>query len=222
MINEILFFCHSITLLGIIAYATQQSLPMLTTCLAFNMVFANFFVLKQIILFGFTVTATDVFIVSITLGLGVMQKFYGEKAVRNAITINIFASFVYLVCTTFHLAYQAAPIDYAHQHYQTLLEFMPRIMIASLFVSWCTEQFNRVLIRNFLKLFNPTAATIWASCIAQTVDTIAFSILGLYGIAHSIVDIIQVSLIIKYTLLIISTPIIHCIYRFIKVHHAQV
>lgn len=222
MFNELLFFFHLIMLLALITYATARSLTMLNCCLALNIILANFFVLKQINLFGFTVTATDVFIVSITLGLGIMQKYYGEKAVKAAIQLNLYASLVYLLLSIIHLTYQPALMDTTQLHYQTLLGFMPRIMLASIFVSWCTEQCNRLLVRFFMKKINPASATLMASFIAQTGDTIAFSILGLYGIAHSIIDIIQVSLIIKYILLVIATPVIHWIYRFIKAPYDQI
>jgi uncharacterized integral membrane protein (TIGR00697 family) len=219
--NEILFLLHACAITGSTIIAASISLQALTGCIMLQIIFANFFILKQISLFNLIVTPTDVFIVSVTLGLGLMQTLYGEQEARKAITLNLYATLFYLMISMFHLAYLPAITDSSQIHYQTLLAFMPRIISASIAVSWAAEQFNRLFLRFALSLFSPTKATILSTGLSQTFDTLAFSTLGLYGLVPSIIDIIFVSLCIKYLLLIIASPMIHAAYRYLKEPHAQ-
>lgn len=217
--NELLFVAHVAVVLGALVLALRHGLASLTACIALQVVLANACVLKQINLFGFTVTATDVFIVGITLGLSLMQKYFGEAAAKKAITTNFFVGLLYVVLTMFHRWYLPAAVDTAHLHYAAIFDLMPRVVFASLAVGWCTEQINRILVRRFFTLMPTSLATLVASTLAQLWDTVAFSVFALYGVVAHLTDIMIVSFSIKLLVLIVAAPFVEVTCRFLKDPH---
>jgi uncharacterized integral membrane protein (TIGR00697 family) len=215
MTNELIFLGHTaFVLFGLLVFLILGEAA-LTAFLGLLVILANLYVLKQIELFGFTVTCSDVFIVGISLGLGLMQKFFGNGSTKKAITVNLALSLAYLGLSFFHLGYTPAPEDTTQEHYRALLAFMPRIILVSLVVSWTTEQLNRLSLKRFFRLMNPGPATVLASLLAQLWDTVTFSIFGLYGIVTSVWDIMLVSFGIKALVILASAPFIGLIYRYL-------
>ncbi len=173
-------------------------------------ILANLFVLKQITLLGFTVTASDVYAVSCALGLNLLQEYYGKDAAKQAIKISFTLLLFFVAMAYMHIFYVPASADFAHEAYKTILSTTPRLVLASITSFFCVQSFD-LFFFGFLKekatklsLFTRNILSL--SC-SQFVDTLLFTILGLWGLVSELFDVFLVSFIVKLTIgLLLSLP----------------
>jgi queuosine precursor transporter len=210
--NELLFVMH----VTIISIGTLVALwfgqVALMTLVSIYCLLANLFVLKQITLCGYTATAADAYTIGATICLNMIQEYYGRVATRHAIIINMGVLALYVLLTQLHLWYMPSSFDTTHEAYAILLGNTPRIIISSFVVYGIAQQIDYYLY-GFLMRHTPTSWILvrnYASVlVSQLFDTIAFSLLGLYGLVHNIGHIIVVSYSIKIIAIFMSSPFIH-------------
>jgi len=218
MINELIFFSHiSILFLSLLG-ALRIGKEALIGLICVLVVLMNMFVLKQINLFGLSVTATDAFAVAVTLGLNMLQEYYGLKLTQKTIWISFYVSIVVLVLSKVHLLYIPSNFDTYQPHFVAILTIMPRIVLASLITylivmqadallyNWFKQRMSDyVVLRNYISI-----------SISQFLDTILFSVLGLWGVVPSLTHIILFSYSIKVITIICAGPTIALAKRYIK------
>lgn len=172
----------------------------LITWIAFISLFANLFVLKQITLFGFNATASDIFAVGGLFGLNLLQEYYGKAAAKSAAWISFACLFFFTLMSQIHLYYEPSTFDTTQQAYQHIFQHAPRIILASLFTLFIVQQFD-IRLYPLIRSFFPKLPLLFASAssilLSQTLDTALFTVLGLYGIAEALWQIFIVSLGIK-------------------------
>jgi len=211
MLNELIFLLHiiSVTILGLVALRFGRSA--LIAIIALQCVVANIFVTKQILLFGFNVTGTDVFIIGAELSLNLLQEFYGFDAAKKAIKISFLMLFSFLVYSMFQLWYTPSLADTMHPNFSAILGFAPRIILASI-LAYLISQSSSVLIFRFLqKLFNNKFFALRSgitTSLSQFIDTVIFTMAALYGITYSVAQIITLSFAIKLFAIALTTPFI--------------
>lgn len=217
--NELLFFFHLIILVSSLLGALALGKQGLTGLICVLAVLMNLFVLKQITLFNLTVTATDAFAVAVTLGLNLMQEYYGLAAAQKTIWIGFYVSAVTLSLSKIHLWYTPSSIDICHPHYEVLLTAMPRIVIASL-VTYLIVMQSDALLYKWLKVkFDNrylVARNMLSLSISQLMDTLLFSVLGLWGIVPYLSHIIFVSYTIKILTIICISPFVALTKKFVQ------
>ncbi len=179
-------------------------------------IIANIFIVKEVVLFGMTVTSTDPFIIGMLLSLNLLQeKFGSEQAMR---TIYLFFSMTLIVpiVTTMLLFMQPAPTDLMQQHLVAIFGLVPRIMISSLVVGFFTMQLDRYLYSLLGKYFGKRLwiKNLLASSISQLFDTILFSYLALFGVISDLYSMMLFSYAVKLLAIIFSFP-------FIMMHNLQ-
>ncbi len=225
MMNELVFILHTAIISCFALGALALGRYALVAFVCVQCILANLFVIKQTTLFGLHATCSDAFTVGATLGLNLLQEYFGRDITKKAIWINFFMLIFYAIVSQIHLAYTPSIVDSMHPHFQHLLTFMPRIVIASfsvyLFVHFvdyylygtlkriCNQKY--LLIRNYASII-----------ICQLIDTILFSFLGLYGIIEHIWQVILVSYLIKLAAIFVITPFISFsrrIYQATRQHH---
>ena len=208
--TEVLFFGHIIliALMAIIALRiSNYALVALITILGF---LANFFALKQIMLFSWHASASDVVALGIPLSFNLLQEKFGQHEAQKALYASFFGVIVAVILSTLHCLYPAASCPSIQLHYEALLTPMPRIVIASLFTFYVvqylditifaylrTREYLPFVIRNYVTLL-----------LGQALDTVLFTFLALYGIVPHITELMLVSYVVK----IIA---IHCITPFL-------
>jgi len=211
MFNEILFMLHSIiiSLFALGAFALGPYALAAFVCV--QCLLANLFVIKQINLFGFNATCSDVFTIGAVLGLNLLQEYYGRDITRKTIWINFFLLVFYAIVSQIHLLYTPSAYDFSQPLFTELLIFMPRIVIAS-FTVYLISQMADYALYGFLKrtwkdkflvIRNYTSITI-----TQLFDTVLFSFLGLYGIINHIWEVITISYSIKLVAILVATPFV--------------
>lgn len=208
--NEWLFLLHSFIVIGFVSLSLYLGKEALIVYISACWLFANFFISKEISLFSLEVTASDVYAIGGMFGLSLLQEYWGREASKLAVTI----SFVVLVFATLsacmHLYYTPSVNDISHDHYEKLLSPQARFLGAS-FITFAIAQqldiflFRKLRERLLLPFFIRASLTV---LIVQFVDTALFTLLGLYGIVHSIKDVFIVSYTIKVLVTILTLPFI--------------
>ncbi|MBT3455975.1 queuosine precursor transporter [bacterium] len=209
--NTFLFLLHSvaigISLLGAVAYRKELVISLI--CLM--AVLSNLFVVKQIDLFGYSVTCADIFSVGIGLGLNLLQEYWGKSIAKKTIWISFICSIFYLCMTQFHCAYIPNSYDTTSKAFNHIMQYAPRIITAS-FISYLISQHFDCYIFGLLKQWFSNRFFILRNygslVLSQLLDTVLFSFLGLYKIAGNIIHIIIVSFFIKVIVIVFSTPIV--------------
>jgi len=218
LINEVIFFIQILCVSIGSVFVLRIGQAALTAYIAILGLLSNLLVRKEIMLFGFTVTASDSLAVGMLLSLNLMQEWFGRQAARKTIYANFLLLLIYLGLTQIHLLYTPAPSDGFSTHYQALLGIMPRLALASL-ASYLVVQILDSAVYHYLsKFFNGRRFVIrntFSLCLSEALDTILFSFLGLYGVVSNITDIIIFSYIIKLISIGCFIPLIALIKKLI-------
>lgn len=183
-------------------------------------VLANLFVMKQIELFGLTVTCSDCLAVGSILGLNLLQEYFGREMAQKMVNISFFILIFFVGLSQIHLCYLPSSVDRAHLAFVNVLSSAPRIVFASAFVYYLVQKMDVVLFGWLKSLFKGGYLPIRMGislCLTQFIDTVLFSFLGLYGIVSSIFDVIIVSLVVKCLIIACSTPLMALTRRLICV-----
>jgi|SRR4030095_1214533 len=209
--NELIFLAHTIIIatfaLGSLALGRSALVAFICICC----IIANLFVIKQITFFGLTATCSDAFTVGAVLGLNLLQEYFGKEIAKRTIWINFFLLIFYTIISQIHCAYIPNYADTTQEHFMPLLNLMPRIAIASLFVYLVTQMADYYLYGILKKTFHGKYIIIrnYSSiALCQLLDTVLFSFLGLYGIIEDIWQVIAISYAIKLISIIIATPFV--------------
>jgi len=209
--NELVFILHTVTVSLAALAALRLGKEALVAFICLVCVLANLFVVKETMLFTLHATCSDAFTIGATLGLNLLQEFYGREITRKTIAINFFLLIFYAIISQIHLLYLPSATDTTQAAFAAILGFMPRIVVASFSVYFIAHLIDYTLY-GFLKEKCKDRYFIIRNygsiAISQLVDTILFSFLGLYGIVSNIGEIIVVSYAIKLVAIALATPFI--------------
>jgi uncharacterized integral membrane protein (TIGR00697 family) len=211
MANEFIFILHCLIIASSSLIALFLGSSALVAFICLQCILANLFVLKQICLFGFTATCADAFTVGATLGLNLLQEYFGKEITKKAIWVNFFLLLFYLIASQIHLFYTPASFDIMHHHYAALLHFMPRIVISSFSVYFLVQTLDYYLYGLLKKKFDHKYIILrnyFSIALCQLIDTFLFSFFGLYGIVENIWHIIFISYVVKLASILLATPFV--------------
>jgi len=208
--NEFIFFLHVCAITISIAWATYFGERALITLITIFIVLANLFVTQTITLVGFTATSSDVFTVGCGLALLMLQEKYGKNVAQKAVWISFGGLIITLVLAQFHLWYLPAATDFARPAFNTILGYTPRIFCASIF-AYIISQYANIFLYSWLQkraLFIPTVIkTYLILASSNLLDTLVFSVVGLYGVISPLSSIIFVSYAIKIITVFLTVPL---------------
>ncbi len=210
--NELLFFLHIVLVIGFGLFALRMGSAMLTAWVALQAVLANLFVIKQICFFGFHVTCSDVFAIGSIFGLNLLRQYHGQEASKKALWSCFFAMVFFVAMAQVHLFYFPSPFDTAQASFEAILSSSPRLLGASLLVFILVQQIELRLFGALkLPLGIKNAVSVGAT---QFLDTVLFSIIGLWSIVEHLSHIILISFFIKLLVIALMTPLVHFSKRF--------
>jgi uncharacterized integral membrane protein (TIGR00697 family) len=206
--NESLCIVHSLAVTCFLLAALYFGKTALTTFVATSWLLANFFVTKEILFFGFEVTASDAYTIGGMLALSCLQEYFGKEAAKRAIHVSFFVLLFALVGAFVHISYIPSPHDAMHPFFAKLLAIAPRLTFASA-ISFFLSQYSEIgllaLLRN-RSLFPFWLRAYIAGALSQLIDTAAFSLIGLYGVVHSLSDVMLMSFCMKWLTLSFTVP----------------
>jgi uncharacterized integral membrane protein (TIGR00697 family) len=202
-VNQLLFLSQLLLSLLFTLGALRLGREALIASAAFQALFANLFLLKQIELMGLTVTASDGFAVGSMLALNLLRQVYGKESAHKCIHVSFFCLLAFALFSQLHLLYVPSSADGAHGAYEVLLAPAPRLFFSSLLTFWVAQQVDLWV---FGKL--PEGWSFgWRSGISLTValalDTVLFTVMGLYGLVSAIGDVIVFSFCVKAVILFV-------------------
>lgn len=209
MFNELCFIAQIFVICCTTIALAMMGKEALTAYVGLLFVMANIFVLKQINLFGWTVTSADAFIIGVGFSLNILQEFWGKDYARKTVLISFALSLIYLIIGLSIMAYVPAHVDEAQTHLSFIMTHTIRLVFAS-FTAYLITQFIDIQIYGYLKQVAQgkyfTFRNYLSLCISQFIDTILFSFLGLWGMVANIGDIIVVSYGIKLFAIFCMSP----------------
>jgi uncharacterized integral membrane protein (TIGR00697 family) len=209
--NEILFLIQLLLIIGFALGSLKLGKGALIAWVAIQALIANLFVLKQITLLGFHVTASDAFVIGSLLGLNFLQEYFSKEDAKKASWICFYFMAFFALVSQLHLLYKPSPHDVTQTAFLTILSPAPRLLMASLSVFFIVQQFD-ILFFGFLKKKAPQISfairAALSLIISQFLDTVLFSFAGLYGLVSSMADIILISFAVKLVVIFCLTPFV--------------
>lgn len=200
MTNEILFFVHIVVIVLSTGWSIKLGSQALVALFSLQTLLANLFVTKQMEFFGLTVTCTDVYTIGAILSLNLLQEIFGKKVAREAIWTMFFLSLFFLGMSHIHLLYTPSSRDTMQISLQTLFQHTPRIVLASISISFLAARLELFLYAFVKKRYPYLPFSIRFFSVAlfsQFFDTISFTFAGLYGILSPLLPIFFLSYLVK-------------------------
>ena len=197
--NEFFFFVHGLLTIGFLFFALSMGKETVRAFVSVCWLFANLFVTKQIILFGFECTASDVYVIGAMVGMSILQEFFGKKEALSTMWSSFFILGLFTIMAMCHLAYIPSPSDSMQDSFSKILQPMPRLALVSFLTSLLVARLDITLF-GWLQRFQRLPFALRSFCSSSSVlliDTILFSLFGLWGLCSSLFDIILVSYSIK-------------------------
>lgn len=213
--NEMIFFLHILAVMAFVFAALKLGKTALISMVALQAVLANLFVVKQTVLFGFSVTCSDVFSVGSILALNLLQEYFGKDEAAKAVKISFLSLIFFALMSQIHLFYTPAPFDLSQEGFLSIFSSTPRIIIASIAVFYFVQRVDLVFFGWLLKRGVPLRLGI-SLIVSQFLDTFLFSFAGLYGLVASLFDIILISYLVKLLIIFCSAPIASFSKRFVQ------
>jgi uncharacterized integral membrane protein (TIGR00697 family) len=214
--NEGFFFLQIAAVLVFTMAALRHSKEALIGWIILQGLLANLFVLKEISLFGFLVTPTDTYAVGAIFALNLLREKWGKEGTKGILRMQtLFFSFV-IVMAIFQMAYIPSTFDTTSAAYQTILGPMPRVLAASLGCLLLVQRFDLFfysLLKHRIPLF---WKNVFCISIAEILDTLFFTFLGLFGLLSSPFDLIVVSLTVKGIIIVSLVPFTRLVLTYAK------
>ncbi|HCJ84561.1 MAG: hypothetical protein A2Y28_01790 [Chlamydiae bacterium GWC2_50_10] len=216
--NELLFFLHFLIVGSFAMGALRLGKEGLTAFVSLAALLANLFVLKQVTLFGLTITCTDVLAIGSILALNLLQEHFGKASASKAAWICFYLMTFFSVMSLLHLAYKPSILDAAHFAYSTLLSPAPRLLLASLAVFFFVQQFD-IRLYGWLKNRGKKRSLMFRSnlslIISQFLDTALFTFFGLWGLVDALWEILLFSYAVKLFIIFSMTSFVSLSKSFI-------
>lgn len=209
--NEHIFIIHTIILSTCALLALRLGKEALVAFVCLQGILANLFVTKQITLLQWDATSSDAYSIGAVLGLNLLQEYYGKEVTKKTIWISFFTLLLYMVASLLHMSYVPCRADTMHEHFVAILGSTPRIVITSLLVYLTVQMIDTHLYGMLKRVFNNRFLALrycLSVSICQLLDTILFSLIGLYGLVDNMGHIIIVSYAIKLVAIAIGTPFV--------------
>jgi len=207
-VNEGIFLFQIFAILGFTWAAFRLGREALSALIAIEALLANFFVLKQITLFGMEVTPSDAFAIGSILSLNLLREYWGQDAAAKAARSSLLFLLFFAMMSQIHLLFQPSSHDTAQTAYLSLLLPSPRLFCASIATFFLVQRID-------LKIFSALSRQIsfaWrcslSLVIVQLLDTLLFTLLGLWGTVAAPFEIILVSTLTKLIAIFLLTPLV--------------
>jgi len=219
MYNEMLFLLHIVVVSSAVVWGLWFSYGALLSVLGLQLIFANLFVTKQIVLFGIETTCSEVFIVSGMYGIGLIRHYYDDVRACRAIWETFCFLLLFVCLTKFHRMYTGIDADIALLMEQ-LCETAPRLLLAG-FLAYLVSERVHLLLTRFCGGSASSVASVVAVIGGQIVDTVVFAYTGLYGLVDDVQQIVLFTLLIKGIIIMVLAPMLTATKRFVCVRAVE-
>jgi len=184
-INLLLFIGIALVDLSMVLFAWWLGKPYLTATIILNVILTSGFVGKLIPIFGFVITAGEIFYASIFIATDILTEHYGKKEGYRSIFSSFVALAGFAVLSNFALGFTSIQeSSVIAQAMQELFSLLPRITIAS-FVSYLITQSFDIWLYHKIKA-KTGESKLWlrnnlSTISAQLLDSLIFFPLAFFG-----------------------------------------
>ena len=198
--NEILFILHVVWVSSVAYICRKQTAALQTALMVTFAILGNLMVLKQMLLFGFSVTTADVYAVGVILVLNFIREEYDDAHVHQAMRYSFGALAILALAAYFQTAYEPFAKDAMSTAYTQIMAKFPKIVLVSAIVYWFVQYLDNCLFswmrRRLGEQYFVLRVTL-SLVFSQLLDTVLFSAFALNDVAYSLLHIIIFSSIIK-------------------------
>lgn len=209
MLNEIVFLLQILVVIGFGSFCAVRDGILLGAWVSLLSIIMNIFVLKQVVLFGFEVTAADVYAIGLFSCLNCAREFLGKEKTKKIIFVSWCNTLAFLLLTQLHLHLIPSSGDVSQKHYEALFAPSLRLVSASV-ITTMIVQFVDFKVFGWLKKRSQGRVfglrSTFSVALSQSIDTVIFSFLGLYGLVANLLDVMLFSLISKGVALLLASP----------------
>lgn len=183
-------------------------------------VIANIQVVKQIELFGLTMTLGNTIYGTIYLTTDLINEKYGTKEARKAVWFGFFILVMSTILMQMALKFQPGEADFAQESLDTIFGLLPRIALGSL-TAYAVSQMLDVQVFSRLRRKYPARNQLWLRLngsigVSQLVDTLVFCTIAFapifgndeytWGVWR---EIALTTYLIKFIISVSCTPVIY-------------
>lgn len=222
IMNEVLFFLHVAWVSAVAYLCRKQPASVQIALMVTFALLGNLMVLKQMLLFGYSVTTADVYAVGVILVLNYIREAYDNAHVYQAMQYSFGALALLALAAYFQVAYTPTMDDPISAAYAQIMAKFPKIVMVSAIVYWVVQYLDNKLfswmrskLGDRLFLMRVTLSLIFS----QLLDTVLFTLFALDDIAYSLIDIIIFSSCVKIgcsLLMVLNTSINQKLASFLK------
>ncbi|MFZ4098872.1 MAG: queuosine precursor transporter [Chlamydiia bacterium] len=209
--NELIVMFLSVGCAALALAAVRLGAQALVTLCVLYAVFMNVFVCKQILLFGWESSAADALSMGAALSINLLREFHGAQQARQAIWLSAAGGFCCSGVASLILLMTPSPSDLAHPALLQIWSATPRILVASI-GSFLLCEFLEVRAYGWLQRRWHSHPWVGRHLLctggSQILDTLLFTVIGLYGVVSPLLEIGCVSLVIKFFVLVSTGPLL--------------
>lgn len=227
MSNEALLLLHLTLLLGSVFVALRLGKTSLILLFCLQVLLANLFVIKQITLFSFHVTCSDVYTIGSILTLNLLQEYFGKKAAKEATILLFISTLFFIGMSQAHLLYHPSQHDTSQLAFKAILDVSPKIMIISILISFFIARLDVELFAH-LKRFNFFKERLSSrfsvlTLFTQFLDTCLFTFIALGSIVAHPGHILLVSFLTKVVIIASMSPALYFFKKWLPLerYHAN-
>lgn len=187
---------------------------------AVAVVLANIVVVKQVTVFGLSITLGNVMFASVFLCTDILNEYYGPKVGRQAVYVGLLAAFLFIVVSQFAIAFTPNELDFIQGSMTEMFTFTTRITFASLTMFFLANMADVYLYDKLRKKLPLWARNNVATMVCNCGENFLFTFAAFYGLM-SVQDLVFVSIstcIIEIMLAILDTPFLYIAKRCQGVH----
>lgn len=219
MFNELLFFLHIIVSSAGTVLALWHSYGALVGVLSLQLILANLFASKQVVLFGIDATSSEVFFVSSMYGICLLRDYYGSAAARRAVWLTFGAFFLFVLLSSFHMIYLGVDrsLDTA---FDAVCGLGFRLLFASM-TAYLVSERTHLFLLGFFERWLGSLSQIIAILGGQFVDTVTFACLGLSGVVHDLPSVILFGFLVKIIATAALAPLLPLTHRYLSIRSSE-
>lgn len=217
MANSVLFLIWVLVCLSFVLVAFRFGKCWLFGLVVANVILANIFVVKGMVLFGLAATGGNAVYASIFLATDILAEYYGYNTARRAVFLGFFASVFFLIGTQFILKFDPADYDIAQPAFSTIFALTPRIVIASMIAYLISQNLDISLFHAIKRLTG--GRHLWlrnngSTIASQFVDTAIFTLIAFWGVYPHLLEMILFTWLLKVIVAICDTPFMYLAAHF--------
>lgn len=212
MPNELLFLLQTLVSLAAVLAACRMGYGYVVGLIGALVILMNLFVLKQMDLFGFSVTGGNVLYASIFLATDIISEHYGRRKAHQAVWLGFGVSIFFVAMTRFILYYQPNAYDTIQRPMEQLFGLVPRVVSASMLAYLISQHLDVRLFESLGKWTGGRWLWLRNNCstgVSQMVDTLVFTLVAFWGVLPDLLAMILFTYLIKVIVAALDTPFIY-------------